>query len=335
MGSTRLPGKVLAPVGGRPLLEFMLERLRTLRVDQIVVATSDLAQDDPVAEAAGRMGVPAVRGSEGDVLARFLVALDRYPADTVVRLTADCPLADPAIVEAAVDLLVRTGSDYASNSLIRTFPVGLDVEVTTADALRQAGAEAVDRPEREHVTPFVYRRPGRYRLVALRTPELLADERWTVDTPDDLERVRAIVAATGSPATAGWGDLLAVAGRRNRPQPGAVHLRPAVEGDDEVIDGMVGGGDALGAIGRSRQWRPLAGRLDDPSVRTWMAEVDRASVGWVEVAVDDGTARLAGQAERGVRRQVVRRLRAALRADCQVARIALGDPGPGWSTRRR
>src|SRR5204862_6675946 len=134
------------------------------------------------------VGVPVVRGEEADVLSRFALALDTHPADTIVRLTADCPLADPAIVADALALHDRAGAAYTSNSLVRTFPDGLDVEVIAATALRDAHAEAADPLEREHVTPFVYRRPERYRLRALRTPELLGDERWTVDTAADLER---------------------------------------------------------------------------------------------------------------------------------------------------
>ena len=111
MGSTRLPGKVLADLGGRPLLRFLLDRLSDLDVDHLVVATSDLPGDDAVADVAAAAGVEVVRGSERDVLARFVAALDEHPADTVVRLTADCPLVDPAIVRAALDLHRTSGAD--------------------------------------------------------------------------------------------------------------------------------------------------------------------------------------------------------------------------------
>ena len=152
MGSTRLPGKVLADLGGRPMLAFMLARVAPLvgrGVEEVVVATSDGAIDEPVAEVARAAGVAAVRGSEHDVLGRYLLALEDHPADTVVRLTADCPLTDPALVSEVLALHRRAGADYTSNTLIRTFPDGLDVEVMAAAALRTAAAEA--------------RRPGRAR----------------------------------------------------------------------------------------------------------------------------------------------------------------------------
>lgn len=229
MGSTRLPGKVLADLGGRPVLQLMLERLARAHVDHLVVATSDLPGDDPVADLAGRLGVDVVRGPEADVLARFLVALDRFPADDVVRLTADCPLADPLIVDSAIGLHRRTGGDYTSNTLERTFPDGLDVEVVRSEALRQAGAEAVDPAEREHVTPFVYRRPSRFALASLEADERLGHERWTLDTPDDLARLREIVARLDDPVCAGWHDVLVVAGvvagpPRRFPAPPDLHF---------------------------------------------------------------------------------------------------------------
>ncbi len=212
MGSTRLPGKVLADLGGRPVLQLMLERLRRAHLDHLVVATSDGAGDDPVAALAESMGLPVVRGSETDVLGRFLLAVDRFPADDVVRLTADCPLIDPVVVDSAIGLHRRTGADYTSNTLERTFPDGLDVEVVRAVALRQAAADAVDPGEREHVTPFLQHHPERFTFASLETVEQLAHERWTLDTPEDLDRLRAIVAKLDDPVGAGWHEVLAVAG---------------------------------------------------------------------------------------------------------------------------
>ncbi len=229
MGSSRLPGKVLADLGGRPVLQLMLERLRPAHVDRVVVATSARAIDDPVATLATTLGVDVVRGPETDVLARFALVLDRFPADDVVRLTADCPLTDPALVDAALDLHRATGADYTSNSLERTFPDGLDVEVVRTAALRAAVAEATEPEQREHVTPFVYRHPERFRLASLETTEWLGHERWTLDTPDDLARLRAIVDALADPVGAGWHDVLAVAGviagpPRRWPAPSGTHF---------------------------------------------------------------------------------------------------------------
>jgi spore coat polysaccharide biosynthesis protein SpsF len=232
MGSTRLPGKVLADLGGLPVIRFLLRRLEPLThglVDHLVVATSVASGDNAIVDAANAEGVPVVRGSEADVLGRFGAALDEFPADVVIRLTADCPLADPEIVVAAIERAEATDADYTSNTLVRTFPDGLDVEVVRAGALRAAIAEADDVAEREHVTPFVYRRPGRFRLEPLFSGRLLGDERWTLDTADDLERIRAIVAALPDPIGARWLDVLAVAERRPWPDAGEVQLSPDVE----------------------------------------------------------------------------------------------------------
>lgn len=229
MGSSRLPGKVLADLGGRPVLQLMLERLRPADVDRVVVATSDRGIDDPVAELATQLGIDVVRGPEADVLARFAIALDRFPADDVVRLTADCPLTDPALVDAALDLHRSTGADYTSNSLERTYPDGLDVEVVRTSALRAAVAEANEPEEREHVMPFVYHRPDRFRLASLETAEWLGHERWTLDTADDLDRLRSIVDGLPDPVAAAWHEVLAVAGviagpPRRWPAPPGTHF---------------------------------------------------------------------------------------------------------------
>ncbi|MCU1448125.1 MAG: acylneuraminate cytidylyltransferase [Acidimicrobiales bacterium] len=213
MGSTRLPGKVLAELAGRPALALMLDRLEGVAADHVVVATSEEGADDAVAAVAVGRGVPVVRGPEQDVLARFEAVLDEFPSDDVVRLTADCPLTDPALVATALTRHRETGADYTSNTLERTFPDGLDVEVVRAVVLREAASESSDPVEREHVTPFVYRRPERYLLASFVSGEDLGAERWTLDTAADLERLRDIVRRLDDPATAGWNDILAVAGR--------------------------------------------------------------------------------------------------------------------------
>jgi spore coat polysaccharide biosynthesis protein SpsF len=217
MGSTRLPGKVMADLAGRPALAFMLDRLAPLDVDQLVVATSTAVADDRIEVLAEERAVAVVRGSEQDVLARFIRALDAYPATNVVRLTADCPLMDPALVCEALDVHAREGADYTSNTLARTFPDGLDVEVVTATALRQANEESADPAEREHVTPFVYRRPDRYKLAGFESGDDLGAERWTLDTAADLGRIREIVGKLDDPVGAGWREVLAVARRRSEP----------------------------------------------------------------------------------------------------------------------
>jgi spore coat polysaccharide biosynthesis protein SpsF len=124
---------------------------------------------------------------------------------------------DPALVMTGIDVHRHTGADYTSNTLVRTFPDGLDVEVLSTTALRQAGQEAVDADEREHVTPFVYRHPERFRLATFESGDDLGAERWTLDTATDLERLRSIIDKLDDPVAAGWRDVLAVAGRRAAP----------------------------------------------------------------------------------------------------------------------
>lgn len=197
MSSSRLPGKVAADVGGRPMLALQLSRLaRSTAIDRLVVATSVEPDDDAVAAIAGAAGVGVHRGPLADVLARFAGAADAFgPADHVVRLTADCPLADPAIIDACIGLHLRLRADYTSNAVARTWPDGLDVEVMTAATLAAAASEATDPMDREHVTRFIYRRPARFVMGVLAQALDQSAMRWTVDTADDLALVRAVFAA--------------------------------------------------------------------------------------------------------------------------------------------
>jgi spore coat polysaccharide biosynthesis protein SpsF len=296
-GSSRLPGKVLADVRGRPMLRFLLDRLDTLDVDELVVATSTEARDDAVAEIAAAAARPCVRGSEQDVLGRFVSALDAYPAQHVVRITADCPLSDPALIEAVVARHVETGADYTTNTLPRTFPKGLDVEVATADALRTAAAEAVTGPEREHVMPFLYRRPERFRLANLRNALPLGSERWTVDTADDLAFVRAVCDRLDDVHFA-WRDVLAIV------PPGTA--TPAVEDESVAVLRPIYGCDNdftlecrndADAVRYSRSCQTVtagqhhawfSARLRNPGAPMWVGEVAGRRVGTVRVDVETG-----------------------------------------------
>ena len=191
MGSTRLPGKVLKDIAGRPMLSYQMERLRRVkRAERIVVATTDQPADDAVERFCQKEKIACVRGSEHDVLARYHLAIERFPADVVVRITADCPLIDPAIVDEAI---AAYEPDYVSNMLETTYPYGMAVEVFSAQALREAYREAKDPAEREHVTPFIYRHPERYRLRSLTMAPNLSHHRWTVDTPEDFELVSRLL----------------------------------------------------------------------------------------------------------------------------------------------
>jgi spore coat polysaccharide biosynthesis protein SpsF len=210
-GSSRLPGKVLAEIAGRPALRLQLDRLRPLVAagHRLVVATSVLPGDDAVAELAEAAGAEVVRGPEADVLGRFGLVLDALSPATVVRLTGDCPLSDPAIVADVLALHHESGAAYTSTVHPRSFPKGLDVEVVSAGALADAVAGATDPYEREHVTPFVVRRPDRYPAANLSSGDDLGELCWTVDTPDDLAAVRLLASRVADPVTAGWREVLA------------------------------------------------------------------------------------------------------------------------------
>jgi len=196
MTSTRLPGKVLMPIAGRAMLSWQLERMRRARtLDRIVVATTTLASDDAVVALCEAEHCDVTRGSETDVLSRYVHAARLFDAATVVRLTSDCPLMDPALIDQAVQRFADTGCDYLSNMLQPTYPYGLAVEVMKRQALLAAGDEATDPQEREHVTPFIYWRPQRFRLQSLAMSPDLSHHRWTVDTPQDFELVSRILAA--------------------------------------------------------------------------------------------------------------------------------------------
>lgn len=198
MTSTRLPGKILKQVLGKPLLEYQLERLRRVRLaDQIVIATTGNDSDQPIVDFCAQHGISCFRGSENDVLARYHGAATHFEADTVVRITSDCPLIDPAVVEQVIRCYLdrRTELDYVSNCLERTWPRGMDTEVFSCSALHEAFSEATEQAEREHVTPFIYRQPQRYRLENVAAAENLAQHRWTVDTAEDFELVSKLLAA--------------------------------------------------------------------------------------------------------------------------------------------
>lgn len=198
MSSSRLPGKVLMPLCGRPMVLRQIERLgRARRIDKLVLATSVEPSDDPLATALAAEGVAVHRGPLDNVLARFVGALDAYPADHVVRLTADCPLTDPEGVDATIALHLESGADYTSNTPDTfAFPKGLDVEVVAAPALRRAAAEASTPEEREHVTWGLYNGDHGYRTAWLRSTHADdGDIRWTVDTPDDYDFAVAVYEA--------------------------------------------------------------------------------------------------------------------------------------------
>ncbi len=196
MTSTRLPGKVLKPVLGKALLAYQLDRLRRAqRVDECVVATTRNAADDPIAALCGEMGVSVYRGEELDVLDRYYHAAREHAADVVVRVTSDCPVIDPVLVDQVIEAFAQGDYDYVSNTRERTFPRGMDTEVFSMRALEEAWREGRLPYEREHVTPFLYQHPQRYAIGNVASGRDLGMHRWTVDTPEDFDLIQRIITA--------------------------------------------------------------------------------------------------------------------------------------------
>ena len=194
MSSSRLPGKVLKPLAGAPMVLRQIERVQAARsIDALVLATSTDPTDDGLASVARDAGVRVHRGPLNDVLARFIGTLEATPAETVVRLTADCPFADPEIIDAAIDLHLTRGADYTSNTPDTfAFPKGLDVEVISAQTLRRA-AKNPSPDAREHVTWDIWQHPQSWRIAWMSSQGADdGDIRWTVDTPDDYAFAAAV-----------------------------------------------------------------------------------------------------------------------------------------------
>lgn len=195
-GATRLPGKVLRRLGGRTVLAQVIARVRTCRqLDGVVVATTEQGADGAVAAEAERCGAGVFRGSEEDVLGRYYFAARESQADVIVRITADCPLYDGALLDRMLTDFRRAPVDYLSNVIHRTFPRGLDTEIFTFAALERAQGEARRPHEREHVTPYFYQHPERFQLRSYEEQPDLSGLRWTLDTPEDWELVEAVYAA--------------------------------------------------------------------------------------------------------------------------------------------
>jgi spore coat polysaccharide biosynthesis protein SpsF len=191
MGSTRLPGKVLRTLGTKSVLAHVICRVRSAdKVDETIVATTDNSSDDAIEEEAGRWGAGVFRGSEEDVLSRYHGAAAVAKADLIVRVTSDCPLIDPEVIDEMVarfEALVKSDDrpDYLSNTVRRTYPRGLDVEIITFSALDKAFREANKPSEREHVTPYIWGHPDKFRLEGYASSDDFSRFRWTLDTAED------------------------------------------------------------------------------------------------------------------------------------------------------
>jgi spore coat polysaccharide biosynthesis protein SpsF len=211
MGSTRLPGKVLRKIEGKSMLARVAGRLRQASLlDAIVVATTDQSRDDAIVEECRRIPVAVFRGSELDVLDRYFMAAQAHRSDTVVRVSADCPLIDPEVVDQVVGVFGHEKPDYASNTLERTYPRGLDTEVMTFGCLQRAWTEAHEPYQRVHVTPYIYQNPDKFRLRSIISEKDYSHYRWTVDTPEDLQFVRTLYALLENEDRFSWREVLRV-----------------------------------------------------------------------------------------------------------------------------
>lgn len=269
MGARRLPGKVLRPIAGEPMLARVVERARAARrVAKVVVATSDGQGDDPVAELCASRGFACFRGSEDDVLDRFYGAALAFAAPVVVRITADCPLLDPAVVDRVIGAL--GDADYATNVLRYTYPDGLDVEAFTFAALERAHREARDPVEREHVTPYI-RTTGKFRVVGVENDIDLSrhGHRWTVDEPKDLAFVEAIYARLGrADVIFGMNEILALLER----EPALLTMNATTMRNEGYYTSLAKAPPLEArprALTRSREWLERASKVVPSSSQTF------------------------------------------------------------------
>ncbi|CAM4389675.1 glycosyltransferase family protein [Paenibacillus alkaliterrae] len=196
MNSTRLPGKVLKKILGKTLLEYQIERIKRAKsIDQIIIATTTKESDNPIVELCQQLEIPFYRGSEEDVLRRYYETALTFHIDAVVRLTSDCPLIDPYVIDKIVYYFLENQShiDYVSNTLTRTYPRGMDTEVMSLEALKMANAHAVEPADREHVTAYLYRHPEQFRLASIHYQTNESQHRWTVDTPEDFQLIQKVI----------------------------------------------------------------------------------------------------------------------------------------------
>lgn len=208
MGSTRLPDKVMKPIGGTPMIGVLLSRLsKSAEVEKIVVATSTEDRNRPLAAYVRKLGYACEQGSENDVLDRYVQAAKAHQADVVVRITGDCPLVDPALVDECIRLFKASGVDYFSNIAPPTYPDGLDIEVFTLAALARAHAQTGHGYDREHVTPYL-RESGHFRTGSMQHPKDHSSLRWTVDEPPDFVVIERIFAHFHPCTDFAWGEVL-------------------------------------------------------------------------------------------------------------------------------
>lgn len=210
MGSTRLPNKVMKPIGSVPMIELLLNRLvKSQELDQIIVATSVDSSNRPLVEHVQHLGFACEQGSENDVLERYVQAAEKHQADVVVRITGDCPLVDPILVDDCIREFHRQKVDYLSNISPPSYPDGLDVEIMQVWALKQAIKRTKKPFDHEHVTPYI-RESDIYTKAAIHNKEDLSALRWTVDIPEDFEVITNVFAHFSPNIHFSWQDVLAL-----------------------------------------------------------------------------------------------------------------------------
>lgn len=193
MGATRMPGKVMLGIEGEPMIWHVIDRIKKAKkINEIILAIPDTKENDILEKFAKHNNTKYFRGSEKDVLYRYYCAAKEFKIDTILRITSDCPLVDPELVDLLIEKHLNSGADYVSNVQKRTFPKGLDIEVFTFDALEKAHKEGKKNSNREHVTLYIREHPGIFRCVNIENNKDLSRMRWTVDETKDLEFVREI-----------------------------------------------------------------------------------------------------------------------------------------------
>ena len=306
MTSSRLPGKVLSDICGKPSLQRMLERINMASsIDKVVVATTINASDNLIVELCEKLKVDIFRGDEDDVLGRFCGAAEVAEAEIVIRLTADCPMIDPDVIDEVVSAFSIYNHDYLSNTIDRTYPDGLDIEVMSIDALREAHKKAVAPFLREHVTPYISgRRPdlgaGDFRVGQIRFVADFSHIRWTLDTKEDLQRIRSLVSKL--PEDYRWLQALSIATQEpdllgnmiDGQTTEVLSLRLAVASDVKLLFEWVNTPSSLknkekssAPIEWSAHQKWFNKRLNNPNVRIWIVEQNKQAIGQVRVEYDN------------------------------------------------
>ncbi len=242
MSSSRLPGKVLLDIEGKPMLQRVVERVKKVKeIDEVLVATTVNPADDPIENFCKTHGVRIYRGDQFDVLDRYYQAAKEAEADVIIRITADCPLIDPGEIDILLKEFINRKVDFAANRLPppwhRTFPIGLDVEIASFAALERAWKEATETHDREHVMPYLYEAEGRFDIYYHNTEPDYGEMRWTVDTQQDIDAVRMIYHSLPDKEHFTWHDVLDLV--QEHPDLSAMNAGVRHKAFNEVDDRML------------------------------------------------------------------------------------------------